>query len=87
MRYDYPIAEVQEKIRAAHLPDYLADALESRTMSDIPFDDGNCFACGPENPIGMHLHFERADGRRRRAPRHARARSFKAGAASRTAGS
>jgi len=29
-------------------------------MSDVPFDDGNCFACGPENPIGMHLLFERA---------------------------
>ena len=29
-------------------------------MNDVPFDDGNCFACGPENPIGMHLHFERA---------------------------
>jgi acyl-coenzyme A thioesterase PaaI-like protein len=29
-------------------------------MSDVPFDDGNCFACGPENPIGMHLHFDRA---------------------------
>jgi acyl-coenzyme A thioesterase PaaI-like protein len=28
-------------------------------MSDVPFDDGNCFACGPSNPIGMHLHFER----------------------------
>lgn len=28
-------------------------------MGDVPFDDGNCFACGPENPIGMHLHFER----------------------------
>jgi uncharacterized protein (TIGR00369 family) len=26
-------------------------------MSDVPFDDGNCFACGPENPIGMHVHF------------------------------
>ena len=24
----------------------------------IPIDDGNCFACGPQNPIGMHLHFE-----------------------------
>ncbi|MDP9024267.1 MAG: PaaI family thioesterase [Candidatus Eremiobacteraeota bacterium] len=24
----------------------------------VPFDDGNCFACGPENPIGLHLHFE-----------------------------
>ncbi|HVA33596.1 MAG TPA: PaaI family thioesterase [Candidatus Baltobacteraceae bacterium] len=30
-------------------------------VSDIPFDDGNCFACGPSNPIGMHLHFDRAD--------------------------
>jgi uncharacterized protein (TIGR00369 family) len=29
-------------------------------MNDVPFDDGNCFACGPENPIGMHLHFDRA---------------------------
>ncbi|HEY2474381.1 MAG TPA: PaaI family thioesterase [Candidatus Cybelea sp.] len=29
-------------------------------MADVPFDDGNCFACGPENPIGMHLHFDRA---------------------------
>lgn len=28
---------------------------------DIPFDDGNCFACGPANPIGLHLHFDRAD--------------------------
>jgi len=28
-------------------------------MSDVPFDDGNCFACGPSNPIGMHLHFDR----------------------------
>lgn len=29
-------------------------------MSDveIPIDDGKCFACGPENPIGLHLHFE-----------------------------
>jgi len=27
-------------------------------MSDVPFDDGNCFACGPENPVGMHVHFE-----------------------------
>jgi len=25
----------------------------------IPIDDGNCFACGPENPIGLHLRFER----------------------------
>jgi acyl-coenzyme A thioesterase PaaI-like protein len=31
-------------------------------MSDIPFDDGNCFACGPTNPIGMHVHFDRAEG-------------------------
>jgi len=31
-------------------------------MSDgVPFDDGNCFACGPSNPIGMHLHFDLAD--------------------------
>jgi uncharacterized protein (TIGR00369 family) len=28
---------------------------------DIPFDDGNCFACGPSNPIGLHLHFDRAE--------------------------
>lgn len=28
IRYEYPIAVVQEKIRAAHLPDYLADRLE-----------------------------------------------------------
>lgn len=32
-------------------------------MSDVPFDDGNCFACGPENPVGMHVHFERAADR------------------------
>jgi uncharacterized protein (TIGR00369 family) len=30
-------------------------------VSEVPFDDGNCFACGPDNPQGMHLHFE-ADG-------------------------
>ena len=32
-------------------------------MSGVPIDDGNCFACGPSNPIGIHLHFDRnADG-------------------------
>jgi uncharacterized protein (TIGR00369 family) len=31
-------------------------------VSGVPFDDGNCFACGPDNPIGMHLHFDRAAG-------------------------
>ncbi len=25
----------------------------------VPIDDGNCFACGPHNPIGLHLRFER----------------------------
>lgn len=31
-------------------------------------DDGRCFACGPENPIGIHLHFEgNADGVHARA--------------------
>lgn len=30
-------------------------------MNGVPFDDGNCFACGPSNPIGMHLHFEREE--------------------------
>lgn len=24
----------------------------------VPIDDGNCFACGPDNPIGINLHFE-----------------------------
>jgi uncharacterized protein (TIGR00369 family) len=24
-----------------------------------PVDDGRCFACGPENEIGLQLHFER----------------------------
>jgi len=24
----------------------------------VPVDDGNCFACGPENAIGLHLSFE-----------------------------
>jgi len=26
----------------------------------VPIDDGNCFACGADNAIGLHLHFERA---------------------------
>lgn len=25
----------------------------------MPVDDGRCFACGPDNPIGLHVHFER----------------------------
>jgi len=30
-------------------------------MTDsLPVDDGNCFACGPNNPDGLHLHFSRA---------------------------
>ena len=63
LRYDYPIAEVQQKMRAAGLPAYLVDRLSVGPMSDVPFDDGNCFACGPSNPIGMHVHFDRdADG-------------------------
>ena len=28
-------------------------------MSEMPIDDGRCFACGPENPIGLKLRFER----------------------------
>jgi len=29
----------------------------------VPVDDGNCFACGPHNPDGLQLKFERnADG-------------------------
>jgi acyl-coenzyme A thioesterase PaaI-like protein len=33
----------------------------------VPIDDGRCFACGPENEIGLRLHFERAqDGVRAR---------------------
>jgi uncharacterized protein (TIGR00369 family) len=24
----------------------------------VPIDDGYCFACGPENPIGLRLRFE-----------------------------
>jgi acyl-coenzyme A thioesterase PaaI-like protein len=31
-------------------------------MSDVPFDDGNCFACGPDNPAGMHVHFDPVAG-------------------------
>ncbi len=31
-------------------------------MSGIPVDDGNCFACGPDNAIGLHLHFESNGG-------------------------
>ncbi|MEO9169980.1 MAG: hotdog fold domain-containing protein [Candidatus Baltobacteraceae bacterium] len=27
----------------------------------VPVDDGNCFACGPDNPIGLHLHFDDDD--------------------------
>lgn len=27
----------------------------------VPVDDGKCFACGPDNPIGLHLHFEPAE--------------------------
>lgn len=26
--------------------------------SSPPIDNGHCFACGPRNPIGLHLHFE-----------------------------
>ena len=25
----------------------------------MPVDDGRCFACGPENEIGLHLRFEK----------------------------
>jgi acyl-coenzyme A thioesterase PaaI-like protein len=29
-------------------------------VKNVPVDDGNCFACGADNPIGLHLQFERA---------------------------
>jgi acyl-coenzyme A thioesterase PaaI-like protein len=35
--------------------------------SNVPVDDGNCFACGPDNAAGMHLHFERTGERSVRA--------------------
>jgi uncharacterized protein (TIGR00369 family) len=28
----------------------------------VPIDDGKCFACGPDNPIGLHLRFEPDEG-------------------------
>ena len=28
-------------------------------MSGVPFDDGRCFACGPESEIGLRMRFER----------------------------
>jgi acyl-coenzyme A thioesterase PaaI-like protein len=28
------------------------------TLLSTPVDDGRCFACGPDNPEGLHLHFE-----------------------------
>lgn len=33
----------------------------------MPVDDGRCFACGPDNPAGLHLQFERAGERSVRA--------------------
>ncbi|GAC1652363.1 MAG: hypothetical protein NVS9B12_01680 [Vulcanimicrobiaceae bacterium] len=36
-------------------------------ISNVPIDDGLCFACGAENPIGLHLHFERAGAQSVRA--------------------
>ncbi|MDQ6929398.1 MAG: PaaI family thioesterase [Candidatus Eremiobacteraeota bacterium] len=30
------------------------------SISNVPVDDGRCFACGPDNPIGLHLHFDRS---------------------------
>ena len=42
-------------------------AAKRLTFSNVPVDDGNCFACGPENPIGMHLHFERTSEKSVRA--------------------
>lgn len=31
--------------------------MNERSGAGVPLDDGNCFACGPDNPIGLHLHF------------------------------
>jgi acyl-coenzyme A thioesterase PaaI-like protein len=27
-------------------------------IADPPVDDGNCFACGPHNPDGLHMTFD-----------------------------
>jgi uncharacterized protein (TIGR00369 family) len=29
--------------------------------STAPVDDGKCFVCGPDNPHGMHMRFQRVD--------------------------
>lgn len=29
-------------------------------MKGVPVDDGGCFACGPENAIGLQMRFERS---------------------------
>ena len=49
-------------------------SFESRAIDrvEVPFDDGNCFACGPENPDG-HASALRSRRRGRAVPRDARA--------------
>ena len=47
IRYEYPIAEVQSKMRDRGASALSRRSFERRPMSDVPFDDGNCFACGP----------------------------------------
>ncbi len=36
-----------------------ADGTLNRTVGERPLDDGHCFVCGPHNPIGLHLRFDR----------------------------
>jgi len=40
-------------------PQLLRRKRSRRVSSQPPVDDGHCFACGPFNPDGLHLHFER----------------------------
>ena len=58
VRYPYPISRSAREDSRCASSRLSCDAFGVRTVS-IPVDDGNCFACGPENPIGLHLHFER----------------------------
>lgn len=46
---------------------------------NVPVDDGYCFACGPENPIGLHLEFEaHGDGVRSRTTLKPESQGWKA---------
>ncbi|TAM75331.1 PaaI family thioesterase [bacterium] len=53
-----PCSPTRSRMRGASRMRSGCGAKGERMSEQPPIDDGRCFACGADNPIGLHLRFE-----------------------------